>query len=89
MDFPRASPNLFKMLAPITTAVGAWGGFPTPPQWFTQLAHNEWFQYAMLFVLIYQGAGASNPKTSLAFTIVFYIIKKYFDKPLPGTTEKE
>ena len=84
----QASPNLFRMLAPITTAVGSWGGFPEPPIWFKQLAQNEWFQYAMLYVLIYQGAGAANPKTSLIFTILFFLIKKFLDKPLPGKSDE-
>lgn len=82
------SPELFKALAPITTAVGAFGGFPDSPQFFKDLSKYEWFNYLMLYVLIYQGMGQTNPKTSLVFTIVFYLIKKYFDKPLPKMFDK-
>jgi len=83
MEFTRQNYSLAQLAAPALTAVGAWGGFPQPPIWFTQLAENEVFKYTMLYILLLQGLGEQNPKTSLAFTIIFYLIKKFLDKPLP------
>ena len=54
------------------TAVGAYGGFPTPPAAFTELTKNEMVQWALVYTLIYQGGGAQDPKLSLLMTAAMF-----------------
>lgn len=58
------------------TAVGAYGGFPTPPAAFTELTKNEMVQWALVFVLLYQGGGSQDPKLSLLMTAAMYAAHK-------------
>ena len=66
--------NLKPLLLPMATAIGAFGGFPEPPQMFKSLASNVIFQYAILFVLIWQGGGGQNMMLSLKATVAVFII---------------
>ena len=70
--------DLANWLLPIATAVGAWGGFPAAPSFFTDLAKNELFQYFMLFVLIWQGGGGQDVGKSLMMTLFMFIFIKMF-----------
>ncbi len=62
-------------LLPIATAIGAWGGFPKPPQFFTDLVEaSDLVKYFMVFILIWQGGGNQNFHTSVTITLVVYAI---------------
>ena len=69
----RGNPNLTLALA---TAIGAFGGMPAAPASFNQATKNPMMQYALLFVLIYQGGGAQDIEFSLLVTgIVFALLQ--------------
>ena len=53
----------------VLTALGAYGGFPTAPQWWTDLAQTDAFHLAALWVLVFQG----NGKQDVVFTTVIAI----------------
>ena len=60
----------------LATALGAFGGMPPAPAPFNEMAKNEMFQYLMLWVLIYQGGGAQDPKfTTLVTAIVVALLQ--------------
>jgi len=89
MDIQFAQSNAFWLaMLPAMTAVGAWaasaGAYPEPPQFFKDLAQYEWFRYGLVFTLVYQGLGAQDVKTSAMITGIFYLIKRFLDKPLPA-----
>ena len=50
----------------VLTALGAYGGFPQPPQWWSDLAQQDVFQFAALWVLVFQG----NGKQDVTFTTI-------------------
>lgn len=58
------------------TAVGAYGGFPTPPPAFVELTKNEMVQWALVYVLIFQGGGAQDHKLSLLMTAAMFAAHK-------------
>lgn len=62
------------VLLAIATALGAWGGFPEPPNWFSKFVNTKMSQYALVFVLIYQGGSSQNWKLAFAITSILYII---------------
>ena len=66
--------NLKPFLLPVATAIGAFGGFPQPPDMFKSLASNIIFQYAVLYVLIWQGGGGQNMMISLKVTVAVFLI---------------
>jgi predicted Rossmann-fold nucleotide-binding protein len=57
-----------RLVMGIATAIGFMGGFPTPAPQLTRFAHKLGFQYALLFVLIFQGGGGGDVGVSLALT---------------------
>lgn len=74
----------FQYALSFLTLFGAWGGFPTPPKFFTWLTANVpglryVFQWLMLFVLVYQGGSGQDLilalVTSIAFFVLFEIVK--------------
>ena len=65
-------------ILPMATAIGAFGGFPTPPQFFQDLAGNEIFQWLMVLNLIWQGGGGQNIRVSLIATLALFIGSKLF-----------
>lgn len=73
--------NLSMFLLPLATALGAWSValFPKPPQLLVDLARNELFQYALLFVFIWQGGGKQNIQTALVTTVIVFLVAKFLD----------
>jgi hypothetical protein len=65
-----------QIILALATAVGAFGGFPSPPQSFVKLTQQPIVQWGLLFVLIYQGGGSGDIKLSLTITALFYIIHR-------------
>ena len=70
-------PNGGKSIAlALATAVGAFGGFPPAPKGFAELTQNEVVQYALLYVLIYQGGASQDQKLALMITLFVYALNK-------------
>ena len=67
------------LLLPMSTSIGYMGGFPAAPQVFLDLAKNEWFQWAMVFNLIYQGGSGQRVDLALVTTVITYILVKLLD----------
>jgi len=72
--------NYDALFMPMATAIGAFGGMPIAPKIFQDLSKNEWFQWLMVFVLIYQGGGGGNPELCAIATIVVYVAVKVLDQ---------
>lgn len=68
-----------QMILVLATAIGAFGGFPTPPKMFTDLVKNEIVQWGLVFVLCYQGGAGQNVELAALATVVLYVAKKVLD----------
>ena len=68
-----------QMVLVMATAIGAFGGFPQPPRVFSSLAQNELVQWALVFVLCYQGGSGQDVKMAALATAVMYVAKKALD----------
>lgn len=77
-DFKVLGP---KLVLPMLTLIGAWGGFPEPPKSFKKITQNRFFQYFFLWVLVMQGGASADADLSLVAVLIFVfiseIIKKY------------
>lgn len=65
-----------QLILATATALGAYGGFPEPPQTFKTLTQNEMVQWALVFVLIYQGGGGQDLKLTLLMTGAMFAAHK-------------
>ena len=66
-----------KFLLPMATLLGAWGGFPDPPRsfvWLTKtLPYGKYFfNWLMIFILVFQGGGGKDPKLSFLASGIFF-----------------
>ncbi len=66
--------NFDKLILPLATAIGAFGGFPDPPKIFEDLIKFEIIKWFLVFVLIYQGGGGADIEFSFFVTIIVYVI---------------
>lgn len=64
----------------LATGIGAYGGFPTPPAAFSKLAQNEIVQWALVFVLLYQGGGSQDVKLTAMITVAMYVVHMVLKK---------
>jgi hypothetical protein len=64
---------------PLATAVGAFGGFPAAPKVFQDLAANMWFQWLMVFVLVWQGGSGQNATVAAVATVVLFLVAQVLD----------
>jgi hypothetical protein len=62
------------LILPIVTALGAFGGFPDPPNTFKRIIKNQIVQYLLLFLLIWQGGGGQNWILSAKVTVVIFVL---------------
>ncbi len=62
------------LILPIATAIGAFGGFPEPPNMFKRFIQNKPIQYLLLFILIWQGGGGQNWKLTAKVTLIILVI---------------
>jgi hypothetical protein len=60
----------------LATAVGAYGGFPEPPPMFKDLVKNEMFQWALVWVLIYQGGSGQDITLATLVTAAMFAAHK-------------
>lgn len=72
--------NLSNVILALATVLGAWGGFPDPPQFFKDLTKYQLFKYYLVFVLLYQGGAGQDITLALLITVVFYIVTKVSDE---------
>ena len=74
--------GIWKLLLVTCTIVGAFGGFPTPPKIFSNLATYQIVQWGLVFVLAYQGGAGEDPllaAAATAATFVLYKVIKYME----------
>ena len=64
------------LILPLATAIGAYGGFPAPPAFFSELTQNEMFRWALVFVLIWQGGSGQDMKLALLVTALMFAVHK-------------
>jgi hypothetical protein len=60
----------------LATAVGAYGGFPQPPPAFQNLVRNEMIQWALVWVLVYQGGSGQDITLSTLITAAMFAAHK-------------
>ena len=65
-----------QLMLAVATAVGAYGGFPAPPSAFVQLSKNEMVQWALVFVLLFQGGAGQDPKLAALITAAMFALHK-------------
>lgn len=66
--------TLEPLILPLVTAVGAFGGFPEPPNTFKKIIRNKVVQYFLLFLLIWQGGGGQDWKLSAKVTVIIFLM---------------
>lgn len=65
------------------TAIGAYGGFPSPPKKLVNaVKNNKPLQYGLLFTLIWQGGGNQSVQKAIVGTAAFASIKYSMDGEL-------
>ena len=62
------------LLVAVATMIGAFGGFPEPPAQFLWLTKFPLFQWALVFILIYQGGSGQNPLLALGLTVATFLV---------------
>ena len=72
-------PSVGTLIVAIATAIGAWGGFPSPPRGFDKLVNNEIAQYGLVWILLWQGGGSQNWKICSLITGAMYALHKVLD----------
>lgn len=73
LDYATLGPKLF---LPMLTLIGAWGGFPEPPQSFKFLTEISIFKYLFLWVLVMQGGAGLDADLALVAIIMFFIFSE-------------
>ena len=63
-----------RMIMPMLTLIGAWGGFPDSPKIFKKISEYRLFQYFFLWVLVMQGGASADPGLSFIAVIIFALI---------------
>ena len=63
-----------QIILALATGIGAYGGFPAAPACFTKLAQNEIVQWALVFVLLYQGGAGQDVKFAAMVTAAMYVV---------------
>lgn len=79
-DFTNLANGVFnhnKLILPLLTAIGAWGGFPKGPKSFEKLSQNKFFQYFFLWILIVQGGSNAEFDISLIAVIIVFILTEF------------
>lgn len=75
--------GFWTILLVTATIVGAFGGFPEPPKAFSNLATFKPVQWALVFVLAYQGGAGQDPvlaAAATAATFVLYTVVRAFEQ---------
>ena len=64
------------LILPLATAIGAYGGFPTPPKFFNELTQHEMFRWTLVFILIWQGGSGQDVKLAVLITALMFALHK-------------
>lgn len=80
--------NVASLTLPLFTATGAFGGMPTPPKLFSDLAKQVWFQWLMVWVLVMQGGGGMDVTLSTITVVVTFIIVRILDMVYKNKTKE-
>ena len=65
-----------QLILAIATAIGAYGGFPVPPDNIAYLFQIEPVQWFLVYNLIYQGGGGADVQLSIMVTAAMYVFHK-------------
>jgi len=65
-----------RIVVAIATLVGAFSTFPEKPTILKKLGENELVQWALVFVLIYQGGAGQDIELAAALTVAAFIVSK-------------
>jgi len=67
------APTIKTVIVAVATAIGAWGGFPTPPKKVKKFFDdNEIVRYSLVWILLWQGGTNQNWKLATLVTLVLY-----------------
>lgn len=69
--------DLQALVLVMATAVGAYGGFPSPPAPVASLMRNQLVQWALVFVLIYQGGSGQDVKLAALGTVMMFALHMF------------
>lgn len=62
------------------TLLGAFGGFPKPPQQMTKIVNQyPLLSWVLVFVLVWQGGGGQDVQFSVLITVLAFIIYKLLE----------
>ena len=64
--------NMKQIVLALFTALGAYGGFPNPPKWWTQITKYMIVRVLCLWALIYQGGGNADIVLTTITTLVIF-----------------
>ena len=72
--------SLSQLVLACATALGAWGGFPSPPRLFVEHStQSEIVQLLLVWFLVWQGGGQQDTKLSALITGALYSLKQFLD----------
>ena len=69
-----------QIILAVATGIGAYGGFPAAPAIFTKLTQHEIVQWALVFVLLYQGGAGQDVKFAAMVTAAMFVVHKVLNK---------
>lgn len=61
----------------MATVLGSYGGFPAPPAPLASLMQNQLVQWALVFVLAYQGGAGQDIKLAALGTAMLYALHMF------------
>ena len=70
------------------TLLGAFSIFPEPPRKIKRLTENVFFQWILVFILVWQGGANQDLLLSLIITLVTFILFYLLNKLLPDNKEE-
>lgn len=87
MKLLKSVTNLFSLkhilvlVGLLGTGIGAFGGMPQPPKLLVKLSSKyKLFQWLLVYVLIWQGAGGYNELLSLYGTFILFLLYTLVEK---------
>jgi hypothetical protein len=69
--------SLQTLVLVMATAVGAWGGFPTPPPVVASAMQNPMVQWGLVLVLCYQGGAGQDLQLAAMATVAMYALDMF------------